>query len=112
MGGFRQFRRSSIEDVPAASDSQKEKGGDGGCERRGTHAPLGRHRLRLIGWRRRKNRARLHRLPDFERVDVDRLGDVLELGSAEIGHLEVEPSLHLPVGLFGEADRAGFRDAL
>jgi hypothetical protein len=54
----------------------------------------------------------LHRLPDFERVDVDRLGDVLELGSAEIGDLEIEPSLDLPVGLLGQADRAGARDAL
>ena len=37
---------------------------------------------------------------------------VLELGCAEIGDLEIEPTLHLPVGLLREADRAGFGDAL
>ena len=35
---------------------------------------------------------RLRRLADFERIDPDRLGDVLELGRAEIGHGEVEPT--------------------
>jgi hypothetical protein len=49
----------------------------------------------------------LGRLADFERVDVDRLGDVLQL----IGDLEVEPPLHLPIGLLREADRAGTRNA-
>src|SRR6516162_5029088 len=112
MGGFRRFRRSPMEDVPPACDSQKEKGGDGGCERRGTYAPLGRHRLRLINWRCRRDRFRLRWLANFERVDVDRLGDVLESRRAEIGGLEIEPSLHLPVGLRREADRSGFGDAL
>ena len=51
-------------------------------------------------------------LADFERIDPDRLGDVLELGRAEIGDREIEPPLDLPVGVLGEADRAGLGDAL
>jgi hypothetical protein len=43
---------------------------------------------------------------------MDRLGDVLELNRAEIDDLEIEPPLDLPVGLFGEADRAGRGNAL
>ena len=43
---------------------------------------------------------------DVERIDPDRLGDVLELRRAEIGDREIEPSLDLPVGVLGQADRA------
>jgi hypothetical protein len=43
---------------------------------------------------------------------VNRLGDVLELDGAEIGDLEIEPPLDLPMGLLGKADRAGLCDAL
>jgi len=46
------------------------------------------------------------RLADFERIDPDWLGDVLELSRAEIADREIEPPLDLPIGLFGEADRA------
>jgi hypothetical protein len=46
----------------------------------------------------------------LERIDPDRLGDVLKLRCAEIGNLEIEPPLHLPVGLLREADRARLRD--
>ena len=51
-------------------------------------------------------------LADFERIDPDRLGDVLELGRAEIGDREIEPPLDLPIGVLGETDRAGLGDAL
>ena len=44
---------------------------------------------------------------DIERIDPDRLGDVLEVGRAEIRDGEVKPPLHLPVGLLRHADRAG-----
>ena len=50
-------------------------------------------------------------LADFKRIDPDRLGDVLELGRAEIGDREIEPPLHLTIGVLGETDRAGLRDA-
>ena len=43
---------------------------------------------------------------------MDRLGDVLELDRAEIGGLEIEPLLYLPIGVFRETDRAGLRDTL
>jgi hypothetical protein len=44
----------------------------------------------------------------LQRISVDRLGDVLELGLAEIGDREIEPTLDLPVGLLGETDSARF----
>ena len=50
-------------------------------------------------------------LADLKRIDPDRLGDVLELGWAEVGDLEIEPPLDLPVGLLGEADRPRLGDA-
>ena len=51
-------------------------------------------------------------LADFERIDPDRLGNVLELGWAEIADREIEPRLHLAIGVLGETDRAGLGDAL
>ena len=53
----------------------------------------------------------MRRLADFERIDADRLGDVLELGRAEVGDLQIKPSLDLPIGVLREADRAGLGDA-
>ena len=50
-------------------------------------------------------------LPTSQRIDPYRLGDVLEFGRAEIAHREIEPRLHLPIGVFGQADRAGLGDA-
>ena len=50
--------------------------------------------------------------PDFERIDPDRLGDVLELGRSEVEDRQIEPPLDLPVGVLREADRAGLGDAL
>ena len=51
-------------------------------------------------------------LADLERIDPDRVGDVLELLIAEIGDGQIEPPLDLPVGLLGQTDRAGLGDAL
>ena len=48
---------------------------------------------------------------DLKRIDPDRLGDVLELGRAEIGDREIEPPLDLPIGVLGKTDRAGLSDA-
>jgi hypothetical protein len=52
------------------------------------------------------------RYDEFERIDPDRVGDVLELGRAEIADREIEPPLHLPVGVLGQTDRARRGDAL
>ena len=49
---------------------------------------------------------------DVKRIDPDRLGDVLELGRAEIADREIEPPLDLPIGVLGQADRPGLGDAL
>ncbi len=50
-------------------------------------------------------------LADFERIDPNRFGDVLELGRAKIGDRKIEPPLDLPVGLLGQADRARLANA-
>ena len=47
----------------------------------------------------------------MQRVDADRPFDVLELRRAEIGDRHIEPAAHLPVGVLGEADRAGLSDS-
>jgi hypothetical protein len=51
-------------------------------------------------------------LADFERVDVDRLRDVLKLRRPEITDLKVEPLFHLPVSPLGKADGPGLGYAL
>ena len=51
-------------------------------------------------------------IADLERIDPDRLFDVLEPSGAEIGHLHVEPAAYLTIGVLGETDRAGCGDAL
>jgi hypothetical protein len=38
--------------------------------------------------------------PDLQRVSPHRLGDVLEMRRAEIGHREIQPRFDLPIGLF------------
>ena len=67
---------------------------------------LGRHLLRPIGWQ-----PSLRRRADFQRVGAHGLGDVLQRHRTEIAHLDIEPSLDLPVGLFREADCAGLGHA-
>jgi hypothetical protein len=46
-----------------------------------------------------------------KRIDPDRLGDVLELGRAEIANCEIEPPLDLAVGVLGKADSARLANA-
>ena len=85
-----------------------EQRGDPCAEKRERRALFGRASGRL----RLRRGLRLGGLADFERIDPDRLGDVLELGRAEIADREIEPPLDLPVGVLGETDRAGLADAL
>ena len=59
----------------------------------------------------RRRRPRLRRLPDFERIDPDRLGDVLKLGRAKIADREFEPTLDLTIGVLRQAYRARLADA-
>ena len=67
--------------------------------RRGRPGSLASCRLRLRGH------------ADLQRIGPDRLRDVLELRRAEIGDGQIEPALHLAVGVLGKADRAGLGDA-
>ena len=88
---------------PAISDEQRDER----CsERRQRRTPLRRGRPR--GHR----GLRLRRDADSERIDPDRLGDVLKLRRAQIGHGEIEPPLDLAIGVLGKADRARLGDAL
>jgi hypothetical protein len=48
---------------------------------------------------------------DVERIDPDRLGDVLELGRSEVGHGKIESRLDLPEGVVGDANPSGLGDA-
>jgi hypothetical protein len=55
---------------------------------------------------------RLGRDVDLQRIDPDGLGNVLELGRAEIVDSEIEPPPDLPIGLLGKTDCAGLGDSL
>ena len=92
MRSLRRFRQAAAEHVPADSGDQKKKGGGSG-ERGEGRASFGR-RLRLIGWRRRSG---LRRRADLQREDPDQLGDVLELGLAEVGNSKIEPPPYLTI---------------
>jgi hypothetical protein len=47
---------------------------------------------------------------DLQRVDPNRLGDVLEFSRAEVVDGKIEPRLHLPIGVFRKTNRSGFGD--
>ena len=51
-------------------------------------------------------------LADLDRVGAHRLGDVFQRYRAEIADIQIEPRLHLPIGVLREADGAGLGDAL
>ena len=68
----------------------------------------GRRRRQLsIAGSRRSSPGSAWRNSDLKRIDPDRLGDVLELGLAEIADRKIEPRFHLAIGVLGQADRAG-----
>ena len=52
----------------------------------------------------------MRRPADLQRIDPNRLGDVLELGEPKIAHRHLEPPPDLPVGLLGKTDRARLGD--
>ena len=54
----------------------------------------------------------MRRLADFKRIDPHRLGDVFQWRRAEIADLEIEPLLHLTIGVLGKTDRPGLGDTL
>ena len=56
-------------------------------------------------------RLRLRGGADLQRIDPHRLGDVLELGLAEIADRQIEPRLHLSIGVLRKTDCAGLGDA-
>ena len=92
-----------IEKPPRAAADQDKQCGERCGERR--------ERRTLFRWRSRHGSAgirglRLRGDADSKRIDPDRLGDVLELGLAEIGDRQIEPSLDLTIGVLGKADRA------
>ena len=85
---------------PCPAREHDEQRDDASGERRQRGALLWRGRSCWRRW------LRLRRDADLQRVNPDRVGDVLELGLAEVGDRQIKPSLHLPVGVLGQADRA------
>jgi hypothetical protein len=53
----------------------------------------------------------LRRRADLERIDVDRLGDVLKFSGTEVVDGHIQPPLNLPVGVLRERDGPGLGDA-
>jgi hypothetical protein len=76
-------------------------------ERQNNHREAGGGFFGRWGWRGLRVAGRA----DVEHIDPDRFGEFLELGRAESGCREIEPRLHLAVGVFRQADRPGLRDA-
>jgi hypothetical protein len=97
---YREGRRAArAEEIPGAGCGQYRQRGDSEPEWRERRASL-----RSCGLRDRRR-------ADVQRVDPDRLGDVLEPGRAEIGHGKIEPPLDLPIGVLRQTDRAGLANA-
>ena len=70
------------------------------------------HEYWTLLWYGGLGRLRLGRPADRERINPDRLGDVFQLDCAQIAHGEIEPRLHLPIGIFGQTDGARLGDTL
>ena len=89
------------EEIPRARRDQDEQRRDPSGEQGSVERFFGTARLRLRG-------------PDadLKGINPDRLGDVLELGRAEIGDRQIKPSLDLPICLLGKTDRARLANAL
>ena len=93
---------------PRAARDHHQQCRERGGKRRESETPLlWRGRCGRHGFRRLRPRGDA----DLQRIDPDRLGDILELGRAEIGDREIEPTLDLSIGVLGQADRAGLGDA-
>ena len=82
------------------NQQRRERGGE-------RHEPRGlfRRRLRLRRW------LRLSRDAYLQRIDPNRPFDVLELRRTQIGDFSFEFAAYLTIGVLGETDRAGGRDA-
>src|SRR5580693_4540506 len=62
-------------------------------------------------WCGRLSRLHPRRLADFERIDPDRVGNVLQLGRAEIADREIESPLDLTISVLRQAYRARLANA-
>jgi hypothetical protein len=85
---------------------QDEQGGNPDDKGRRSPTLLRRGRLRWCRW------LRLGGDADSERIDPDRVGNVLESLLAEIGDSQIEPPLDLTVSVLGKTDTARLGDAL
>ena len=118
-GGVRDDRRGRVcrdgggavrgEPVPSSGRHREQQRNDPDQREQWTFFQRG-CLLRLCRRRLRRGGLRLRWDADLQRIDSYRLGDVLELGRAEIDDGEIEPRFHLPVGVLGKTDRARFGD--
>ena len=65
----------------------------------------------LLRRRFERRRPDVSRRADLERINPQRLGNVLERLKAHVADGELDPPLHLPVSVLGERDGAGLGDA-
>jgi hypothetical protein len=49
---------------------------------------------------------------NFQRIDPNWFGDVLEVSETKVGNREIEPPFHLAIGVLRQTDRARLGDAL
>jgi hypothetical protein len=93
-----------FEEPPCPARKDDEQGCDAGGERN-QRGPL----FWRDGscWRRG---LRLGRDADLQRIDPDRIVDVLELSLAEVGGRQIKPSFDLPIGVLRKTDCAGICD--
>jgi len=105
----RQIRRQAFRDpvdeillFRVAADIGEWQNDDREARRVGSFRSQDRRRLRSGG----------RGLADLERIDPDRIGDVLELSLAQVGDRQIKPSLDLAIGVLGKADRPRVGDAL
>ena len=98
--------RGSIggEEIPSAAGDNEDQSCDPGGEKREP-----RTLFRLGRFLRRGLRPR--RLADFERIDPNRVGNILELPRTEIADGKIKPPFDLTIGVLGQADRAWLADA-
>ena len=89
-----------FEEPPCPAREDDEQGCDSSGERRQRGAPFWRGYCWSGG-------LRLGGDADLQRINPDRIGDVLELSLAEVGDRQIKPPLDLSIGVLRKTDRPG-----
>ena len=103
---LRRSQAGSLQEPPCPAREDDEQGGDPSSERREREALFWRDRPCWSGGLRLSGDA------DLQRINPDRIGDVLELSVAEVGDRQIKPSLDLSIGVLRKTDRPRRGNAL